>query len=225
MAALMGRSRHEVTGLLMEFWEWADDNVMPADESAICPGFVRIPSASELLVDTLAGADGFASALSAVGWIVIRDGAIEFPKFGRHNGKSGKRRALDAERKRTDRDPRPDSVRNMSASDADKKRTREEKRILKAGRRAGRFSASLEDIGAVIEFGKLMELPTDRTTRLRLTAYAQRASGGRYPKALFSKMVRDLKDGEPSELKADERLAAQHRLDAWEASKNGVSHE
>lgn len=128
MATLMGRSRHEVAGLLCEFWEWADDNVLPADESAICPGFVRIASVSESLVDTLAGAVGFASAMSTVGWIIIRPGSLEFPKFGRHNGKSGKRRALDAERKRSKRIDEPDFVRETSALKADKKRTRGEER-------------------------------------------------------------------------------------------------
>jgi len=128
MAHIMQRSRHEVAGLLCEFWEWADENVLLAEESATCPGFVRIASASKALVDTLAGADGFAEAMSAVGWLIIRDGSLEFPKFGRHNGKSAKRRALDAERKRMTRAESPDSVPKKSASGADKSKTREEKR-------------------------------------------------------------------------------------------------
>lgn len=132
MAHILNKSRHEVAGLLCEFWEWADENVSVSEEdsaSAICPGFVRIASASNTLVDTLSGADGFAEAMTAVGWLIVRDGSLEFPKFGRHNGKSAKRRALDAERKRTTRAESPDSVRDLSASQADKKKTRgEEKR-------------------------------------------------------------------------------------------------
>lgn len=128
MARMMNRSRHEVAGLLMEFWEWADDNVTLETESANCPGFVRIASASCPLVNHLAGADGFAEAMTSVGWLVIRDGRLEFAKYGRHNGKSAKRRASDAERKRNERSHSPESVPNLSASNADKKRTREEKR-------------------------------------------------------------------------------------------------
>lgn len=129
MAHVLGRSRHEVAGLLCEFWEWTDDNVVPSDSSATCPGFVRIVSASCPLVDSLAGVDGFAKAMSAVGWLIIRDDTIEFPKFGRHNGKSAKRRALDAERRRSGREC-PQGVHNLSASEADKMKTRgEESRV------------------------------------------------------------------------------------------------
>lgn len=136
MAHLLGKSRHEVAGLLCEFWEWADENVdvpiLSASEADACPGYVRLPSASSTLVDSLSGADGFAEAMTAVGWLIVRDGALVFPKFGRHNGKSAKRRALDAERKRTCRDRDESGVTNyaglLSAFDADKKRTREEKR-------------------------------------------------------------------------------------------------
>lgn len=124
MAAAIGRSRHEVAGLLCEFWEWADDNAVPENESATCPGFVRIASASDALVDALVSLDGFASAMSSVGWIKFRSGHIEIPNFGRHNGKSAKRRALDAEAKSA---KRRQGVGNLSASKADKKRTRGEK--------------------------------------------------------------------------------------------------
>lgn len=125
MAIALGRSRHEVAGLLCEFWEWADDNIAPADESATCPGFVRITSASDALIDALVGLTGFASAMSSVGWISLRNGRIEIPNFGRHNGKSAKRRALDAESKRTSR---RQNVGEVSASKADKKRTRREEK-------------------------------------------------------------------------------------------------
>lgn len=63
---------------------------------------------------------GFAAAMIAVGWLVDKPGSLELPRFDTHNGQSAKRRAQDADRKKT--------VRNSSASDADKKRTREEKR-------------------------------------------------------------------------------------------------
>lgn len=67
---------------------------------------------------------GFAAAMVAVRWLVFDldedGGSLALPEFDTHNGQSAKRRAQDADRKKT--------VRKMSASDADKKRTREEKR-------------------------------------------------------------------------------------------------
>ena len=65
--------------------------------------------------------DGFAEAMMAVGWLVFSEGkGLILPRFDAHNGQSSKRRATDTERKRV--------VRKVSANDADKIRTREEKR-------------------------------------------------------------------------------------------------
>jgi hypothetical protein len=79
-------------------------------------------------LDHIIGWPGFAKAMIAVGWLVF-DGAqlLVLPEFSEHNGKSGKRRAEDQKRKRNDRKS-PQSVRNLSAVDADKNLTREEKR-------------------------------------------------------------------------------------------------
>jgi hypothetical protein len=71
-------------------------------------------------LDELIGWPGFARAMAAVDWLLVGDHYLETPRFDCHNGKSAKRRATESDRKR--------DVREMSASDADKKRTREEKR-------------------------------------------------------------------------------------------------
>jgi len=67
---------------------------------------------------------GFAEAMIAVHWLQAdcdeTGESLALPEFDTHNGQSAKRRAQDADRKK--------SVRKMSAFDADKKRTREEKR-------------------------------------------------------------------------------------------------
>ena len=79
-------------------------------------------------LDHIIGWTGFSSALIGVGWLVDNDGvSLEIPEFSEHNGQSGKRRAEDQKRKRDSRKS-PDSVRNSSANEADKKVTREEKR-------------------------------------------------------------------------------------------------
>lgn len=82
-------------------------------------------------LDHVIGWDGFSAAMISVGWLTL-DGSdvLQMPEFIEHNGKSGKRRAEDQKRKRDTRKS-PQLVRNLSESDEDKKRTREEKRRYK----------------------------------------------------------------------------------------------
>jgi hypothetical protein len=79
-------------------------------------------------LDHVIGWPGFAAAMMTVKWLAW-DGAetLTLPEFGEHNGQSAKRRAEDQKRKRDGRKS-PPLVRNLSADDADAKRTREEKR-------------------------------------------------------------------------------------------------
>ena len=83
------------------------------------------------VLDETVGFVGFSRALIAVGWLEERGcgdtQTLVAPRFSEHNGQSAKKRGLDAERKRTTRNASA-TVREMSASQADKKRTREEKR-------------------------------------------------------------------------------------------------
>jgi hypothetical protein len=82
-------------------------------------------------LDHIIGWQGFSAAMISVGWLEFDDKeTLNLPEFTEHNGKSGKRRAEDQKRKRDERNG-PQSVRNPSDADADKKRTREEKRRSK----------------------------------------------------------------------------------------------
>lgn len=71
-------------------------------------------------LDDMIGFPGFAMAMMAVGWLEMEAENLVMPRFSEHNGQSAKRRAQDAARKR--------DVRKKSAPEADKLRTREEKR-------------------------------------------------------------------------------------------------
>lgn len=71
------------------------------------------------VMDETIGFPGFSDAMIAVGWLEFDGFSLWMPQFDEHNGQSAKKRAQDADRKRNDR--------NLSASEADKKRTREEK--------------------------------------------------------------------------------------------------
>lgn len=77
-------------------------------------------------MDAVVGWPGFTQAMIDVEWACMEDEGLVMPRFDEHNGASAKRRANDNERKRNDRKTK--NVRNLSASDADKLRTREEKR-------------------------------------------------------------------------------------------------
>lgn len=127
MSVALGRPRHEIAGILCEVWEWADDNVDPADASVSCPGLVRMRSASSHTIDALVGVPGLADAMLAVEWLQVRNGSIVFPKFGRHNGKHAKGRALDAERKRKERNKTSENCPDSNRTETGPEERREEK--------------------------------------------------------------------------------------------------
>lgn len=78
-------------------------------------------------LDHIIGWSGFSSAMVSVGWLIENVGvSLAIPEFSEHNGQSAKRRAEDQKRKRDSRNS-TESVRNLSANDADEKQTRKEK--------------------------------------------------------------------------------------------------
>lgn len=74
-------------------------------------------------LDDLVGWQGFSAAMVAVGWLINNGESLSTPRFDEHNGQSAKRRAQETERKRAAR-----AEPQVSAHDADKLRSREEKR-------------------------------------------------------------------------------------------------
>lgn len=110
MASALKADRLRIVGGLHSAWCLFD--VHSVD------GFLDGYSADTL--DDLIGFPGFSRAMMAVGWLEENGESLVMPRFEAHNGQSAKRRAQDADRKRI--------ARKASASEADKKRTREEKR-------------------------------------------------------------------------------------------------
>jgi hypothetical protein len=110
MASALNADRFRIVGGLLSVWCLFDAHSV---DGFLC-GYTLAA------LDDLAAWPGFSAAMKAVGWLEENDESLVLPRFEAHNGASAKRRAQDADRKK--------NVRNMSACDADKKRTREEKR-------------------------------------------------------------------------------------------------
>lgn len=110
IASALDADRLRVVGALHATWCLFDAHSVDGELEGYSPK----------TLNDMIGFEGFAQALITVGWLESTDVSLCMPRFSEHNGQSAKRRAQEADRKR--------NVRKMSASDADKKRTREEKR-------------------------------------------------------------------------------------------------
>ncbi len=97
IAARLGISPVHAAGLCMVFWEWLDENVKEADIDSTGNAHLNLGELQPQFIDRLVGADGFAAALAAEGWLNIRLGSLVVPNFTRHN-QTGKIRAMTSER-------------------------------------------------------------------------------------------------------------------------------
>lgn len=117
MASALNADRLRVIGGLHAAWSLADEQT----EDGCLDAYTF------QTIDEMIGWTGFCAALEAVGWITQDAQGVVFPRFDQHNGASAKRRAQESDRKRVVRASAKVSA-DPSATDADKKRTREEKR-------------------------------------------------------------------------------------------------
>jgi len=117
LAASTRRSPDEIVGMLIRFWIWAQshtaDGFLHGMDLAMTAAVSHVPA-------------WFLAGLCQVGWLTISENGLCIPNFDRWFGGAAKRRLQDRLRKRHIRS-RPQSVRKMSASEADKMRTREER--------------------------------------------------------------------------------------------------
>lgn len=108
-----------VVGKLVRLWSWAEVNRINSSALNVTLEFL----------DKLVGKKGFGAALMKAGWLKESDGVMQFPNFGRHNGPTGKGRALTAmrvsrhrDRKRVSDDGESDSEDELEQSAAPRKR-------------------------------------------------------------------------------------------------------
>jgi hypothetical protein len=113
MASALNADRLRVVGGLHAVWSVFDEH----SEDGTLVGYT-----SDSMDDEI-GCPGFCAAMIAVGWLDDTGESLQIPRADAHNGVSAKRRAQETERKREAR-----SVPKVSAPDADKLRSREEKR-------------------------------------------------------------------------------------------------
>lgn len=77
-----------IVGCLHRIWSWFSSHTTDGNAPGVTPAFL----------DRLVAREGFAAELSAVGWLMHRNGSLSVPKFDRHNSKSAKERALTRDR-------------------------------------------------------------------------------------------------------------------------------
>lgn len=82
-----------VVGKLHRLWSWADQQT--EDGNAV--------SVTLSWIDRYIGVTGFAKAMQSTGWLVVSGTSFGFPDFDKHNGKTGKARALTAKRVKRNR--------------------------------------------------------------------------------------------------------------------------
>lgn len=132
MASALRADRLRVVGGLWAVWCIFDAHT----EDGLLEGYTL------QAIDDDLGWKGFAAAMQSIGWLEERDDGLVAPDYDEHNGPSAKRRASETKRKAESRvesgdvrtkaeliaDGKQTESGQMSASDADTKRSREEKR-------------------------------------------------------------------------------------------------
>ena len=122
MAGVLSIDADSVVGKLLRVWAWFDSHT--EDGNAV--------GVSYPLLDRVAGVAGFAEAMALVGWLEQNGHVLTLPKFGRHNGKTAKNRALTNERvaksRTKQRDCNDESNAGTVTGIVSKTVTREEKR-------------------------------------------------------------------------------------------------
>lgn len=88
IAARLGIDPDAVVGKLIRVWSWFDTHTVDGNAVGVTPE----------LLDRIAGATGFVTAMQESGWVVVSEDGVSLPNFDRHNGETAKKRALTAKR-------------------------------------------------------------------------------------------------------------------------------
>jgi hypothetical protein len=185
MARILGMDRYAVFGRLLRFWSWID----AITEDGNVAGLTRED------VDAVVDADAFASALEAVGWLVIHKSQSGFtvPKFDRHNGKSAKKRALTSERQRRWRNA---DVDGKASTGALPEKRREEKRKEEEKKRTRPASPPADPRDGGARLGAAPPTPSAGEAPKPPRTPAQRAAGLTHLSAVLRQVLPEEPDTE-----------------------------
>lgn len=91
-----------VVGKLVRLWIWADQHSVTGSEMTV----------TEAWLNRKVDCKHFTKAMRIAGWLVGEDGALTFPNFERHNGRTAKGRAMENRKKaaQRERDKESDDV-------------------------------------------------------------------------------------------------------------------
>jgi hypothetical protein len=144
IATILGIEPQHAFGLCVIAWMWFDEQT--EDGRAI--------GATELMLDAVVCRAGFSDALRQVGWLQVRDGALQLPNFDRLMGESAKKRAKNSKRQAN---LRRASVTDLSRTKRDKSATKEEKRREEKNTPPSSPENSLPELPAVIDTPEFRE--------------------------------------------------------------------
>jgi hypothetical protein len=94
MAEILGIDPDAVTGKLIRFWAWCDQQTVDGSSLGI----------SDSVIDRVTHQPGFSAALREVSWLQARSGSLAIPNFDRHNGQTAKARAVENRKKANQRE-------------------------------------------------------------------------------------------------------------------------
>lgn len=128
LAEILGIDEFAVVGHLVCFWSWVDENV-----SSECPVVIGTKKG----LDRVAGRDGFADAMIAVGWLEMDGNSVSIPHLEYHLSKGAKTRAMEARKKSNQRaagqkaDKCPDAIGTKTGRDGGPDKSRvDESRVV-----------------------------------------------------------------------------------------------
>jgi len=110
LAELLNLDVDAVVGKLVRAWAWIDGHLYEPEA----------PTVASRIIDNTVGVPGFCNALESVGWMRSNESKIEIVNYELHLSAGAKKRSLDARRKQSTRTKASDLATDMSVPKADK---------------------------------------------------------------------------------------------------------
>lgn len=208
ISAVVGLDEYAVTGRLLKLWSWADQQTTDGNARGVTNVTARA------WLDRYLSCPGLADALVAVGWLEIDESGMRIPNFDRHNGQSGKQRAVTSKRVKKHREQcNAETVTPIVTSGVTPTVTKplpEKRRVLQEGNTKtslpsktsselakppsgsgkGFDEKDLKDPAKIIAYAQRRGIDTSvHENRLRVLAAALCASAGDRPAGLFVSLV------------------------------------